>query len=332
MDTPSGWQAVAHAEQPPRRSARPARGPRRRRRRSLRGLPRPAPGSERSRCSAVAFGTSGHRGSSLSTTFNDDHIAATSQAIVEYRGRRRARTGRCSSARDTHALSEPAWLTASRFPGANDVHVLVDAADGYTPTPAVSHAILAHNRGRTAGIADGIVDHPVATTRPRDGGFKYNPPHGGPADTDATKWIADAGQRAARRQARRGASGARSTAATLRPVRLPRRVRRRPARRGRTSTRSGRRACGSARTRSAGRASPTGARSPSATASTSPSSTPIVDPQFGFMTLDWDGKIRMDCSSPYAMASLVARRGATRSPRATTPTPTGTASSPPTPG
>ena len=153
---------------------------------------------------AVAFGTSGHRGSSLSTTFNDDHIAATTQAIVEYRTRE-GTDGPLFVGADTHALSGPAWQTCVEVLAANDVAVLVDAAGGYTPTPAVSHAILAHNRSRAAGIADGIVITP-SHNPPQDGGFKYNPPNGGPADTDATKWIAGAGERAARGEAGRGAA------------------------------------------------------------------------------------------------------------------------------
>ena len=256
---------------------------------------------------AVAFGTSGHRGSSLSTTFNDDHIAATTQAIVEYRTRE-GTDGPLFVGADTHALSGPAWETCVEVLAANDVTVLVDAAGGYTPTPAVSHAILAHNHSRAAGIADGIVITP-SHNPPQDGGFKYNPPNGGPADTDATKWIAGAGERAARREAGRGAAPLARPCARPGQVRLPRPLRRRPARRGEPRRDPRVPACGSGRTRWAAPASPTGARSPSATGSTSPSSIPNVDPQFGFMTLDWDGKIRMDCSSPYAMASLVARRG-----------------------
>jgi len=117
----------------------------------------------------VVFGTSGHRGSSLSTTFNDDHIAATSQAIVEYRAAQ-GTTGPLFIGRDTHALSEPAWVTACEVFLAGGVHVLVDAADGYTPTPAVSTAIIGANRGRTDGLADGVVITP-SHTPPRDGGF-----------------------------------------------------------------------------------------------------------------------------------------------------------------
>src|SRR6476620_11599546 len=137
----------------------------------------------------VAFGTSGHRGSSLRTSFNETHILATTQAICEYR-REQGFDGPLFIGRDTHGLSEPAWQTALEVLVANDVTVLVDSGDGYTPTPAVSHAILRANRGKTRGLADGIVVTP-SHNPPRDGGFKYNPPHGGPADTDATKTIAD---------------------------------------------------------------------------------------------------------------------------------------------
>src|SRR3954469_25881759 len=136
----------------------------------------------------VAFGTSGHRGSSFDAAFNEAHILATTQAICEYRAEQ-GYDGPLFIGRDTHALSEPAWVSALEVLAANDVTVLVDAGDRYTPTPAVSHAILTANRGKTAGLADGIVVTP-SHTPPRDGGFKYTPPHGGPADTDATGWIA----------------------------------------------------------------------------------------------------------------------------------------------
>src|SRR4051794_1464891 len=137
----------------------------------------------------VAFGTSGHRGSSLRTAFNEDHIAATSQAIVEYR-RDQGTDGPLFLGRDTHALSDPAMITALEVFAANDVTVLIDSRDGYTPTPAVSHAILTYNRARGTGLADGVVVTP-SHNPPDDGGFKYNPPNGGPADTDATRWIQD---------------------------------------------------------------------------------------------------------------------------------------------
>ena len=185
--------------------------------------------------------------------------------------------------------------------------MLVDAAGGYTPTPAVSHAILAHNRSRAAGIADGIVITP-SHNPPQDGGFKYNPPNGGPADTDATKWIAGAGERAARREAGRGA------APLARPARelgtydfLGRYVDDLPAVVNLDAIRSAGVRIG---------ADPMGGASVAYWGAIAERHgldltvvNPDVDPQFGFMTLDWDGKIRMDCSSPYAMASLVARSG-----------------------
>ena len=135
----------------------------------------------------VAFGTSGHRGSSLRRSFNEAHILATSQAICEYRKSRQI-TGPLFLGIDTHALSEPAFATALEVLAANGVEVMVDQGGGYTPTPAVSHAILTYNQGRTTGLADGIVITP-SHNPPEDGGFKYNPPHGGPADTDVTRWI-----------------------------------------------------------------------------------------------------------------------------------------------
>ena len=138
----------------------------------------------------VAFGTSGHRGSSLRTAFNETHILATTQAICDYR-KEQGFDGPLFIGRDTHGLSEPAWATALEVLAANDVTVLVDADDRYTPTPAVSHAIIKANGGRQtgSGLADGIVVTP-SHNPPADGGFKYNPPHGGPADSDATSVIA----------------------------------------------------------------------------------------------------------------------------------------------
>src|SRR5918911_1610066 len=137
----------------------------------------------------VAFGTSGHRGSSLRTAFNEDHIAATSQAIVEYR-RQQGTDGPLYLGRDTHALSEPAMITALEVFAANDVTTLIDSREGYTPTPALSRAILAYNAGRSSGLADGVVVTP-SHNPPDDGGFKYNPTNGAPADTDAPTWIQD---------------------------------------------------------------------------------------------------------------------------------------------
>src|SRR5258708_6940675 len=136
----------------------------------------------------VAFGTSGHRGSALNGAFNEAHILAITQAIVEYRAAH-GTTGPLFIGRDTHGLSEPAWVSALEVLAANDVVAMIDSADRYTPTPAISHAILTYNRGRTEALADGIVV-PPSHTPPYDGGFKYNPPHGGPADSVATGAIA----------------------------------------------------------------------------------------------------------------------------------------------
>src|SRR5262245_36244197 len=148
------------------------------------GHPDPADPGQR-----VAFGTSGHRGSSLNTAFNEDHIVAISQAICEHRAGAGI-DGPLFLGQDTHALSAPATQSALEVFAANGVTVLVDGRDGFTPTPAVSHAILRHNRGRGAGLADGVVVTP-SHNPPMDGGFKYNPPHGGPADSDVTGWIQD---------------------------------------------------------------------------------------------------------------------------------------------
>ncbi len=136
----------------------------------------------------VVFGTSGHRGSALNGAFNEAHILAITQAIVEYRAAH-GTTGPLFIGRDTHGLSEPAWVSALEVLAANDVVAMIDSADRYTPTPAISHAILTHNRGRTDALADGIVVTP-SHNPPPDGGFKYNPPNGGPADTDVTNAIA----------------------------------------------------------------------------------------------------------------------------------------------
>ena len=135
----------------------------------------------------VSFGTSGHRGSSLRGGFNEAHVLAITQAICEYRSSQSI-TGPLYIGKDTHALSEPAFATALEVLAANGVEAMIDCAGGYTPTPVVSHAILTYNRGRTTGLADGIVITP-SHNPPEDGGFKYNPPHGGPADTDVTHWI-----------------------------------------------------------------------------------------------------------------------------------------------
>lgn len=135
----------------------------------------------------VAFGTSGHRGTSLHGSFNEAHILAISQAICEYRAAQGI-DGPLYMGKDTHALSRPAERSALEVLAANGVVTVIQADDGYTPTPVISRAILVHNRGRREHLADGIVITP-SHNPPEDGGFKYNPPHGGPADTDATKWI-----------------------------------------------------------------------------------------------------------------------------------------------
>ena len=149
----------------------------------------------------IAFGTSGHRGSAFDRSFNEAHVIAISQAIVQYR--RQARIdGPLFLGVDTHALSQPACATAVEVLAANGVDIMLAPHDEYTPTPVVSHAILGYNRGRTTGLADGIVITP-SHNPPGDGGFKYNPPNGGPADTNVTTWIEAAGQSASRGRPRR---------------------------------------------------------------------------------------------------------------------------------
>lgn len=258
---------------------------------------------------AVAFGTSGHRGSSLDTAFTEDHIAATTQAIVEYRAAQGIR-GPLFIGRDTHALSRPAFDTALEVLAANDVATQVDSRDGFTPTPAISHAILVHNRGRSAndpGRADGIVVTP-SHNPPRDGGFKYNPPHGGPADTDATSWIADranellaTGLRGVRRHGRQKALQDADRYDFLHTYveDLPNVIDIEAIRRA--GVRIG--------------ADPLGGAAVDYWAEIGEMHdldltvvNPEVDPRWSFMTLDRDGKIRMDCSSPWAMASLLEKR------------------------
>ncbi|MGY1916826.1 phosphoglucomutase (alpha-D-glucose-1,6-bisphosphate-dependent) [Blastococcus sp. SYSU DS0973] len=254
----------------------------------------------------VAFGTSGHRGSAFDAAFNEAHILATTQAICEYRAAQ-GYDGPLFLGRDTHALSEPAWATALEVLVANDVTVLVDAGGRYTPTPAISHAILRANAGRTSGMADGIVVTP-SHNPPRDGGFKYNPPNGGPADTDATGWIAGR----ANELLRAGLSGvrrvpldqARSAAETY--DFLGSYVDDLPSVVDLDAIRDAGVRIG---------ADPLGGASVDYWAAIAERHrldltvvNPLVDPTWRFMTLDWDGKIRMDCSSPSAMASLVDRR------------------------
>ena len=256
----------------------------------------------------VAFGTSGHRGSALDSAFNEAHILAVTQAICLYR-RQHDIDGPLFLGIDTHALSESALASALEVLAANGVHVMIDDRDGYTPTPAISHAILTHNRGRAGGLADGIVVTP-SHNPPEDGGFKYNPPHGGPADTQVTDWIQD-------------------QANALLTSELPT-VKRIPFERARRASTAHRHDYMGAYiadlasvvdlevVRGAGvklAVDPLGGagvhywrmiaeryRLPLTVVSE------VVDPTFGFMTLDWDGKIRMDCSSPYAMQRLISLR------------------------
>ena len=209
----------------------------------------------------VAFGTSGHRGSSLTASFNETHILATTQAIVDYR-RSQGIEGPLFLGRDTHGLSLPAERSAIEVLVANGIDVRVDARDSWVPTPALSHAILTYNRGKDAADpsrSDGIVVTP-SHNPPRDGGFKYNPPNGGPADTDATGWIADRANAAHRRgpRGRRAHAVPRHRRRHARRVRLPRRLRARPRRTSSTSRRSAAPACASAPTRWAAPRSSTG--------------------------------------------------------------------------
>jgi phosphoglucomutase len=253
---------------------------------------------------AVSFGTSGHRGSALNASFNDDHIAATSEAICRYR-RGQGIDGPLFIGRDSHALSNPAMRTALEVLVANGVEVMVDSRGGLTPTPAISHAILTYNRGRESGLADGIVVTP-SHNPPEDGGFKYNPPNGGPADTDVTGTI----QREANELLRNGLSGVRrlhyerawaevqrydftaAYVADLVNVVDMEAIRTSGLKLG---------------------VDPLGGASVGYWAEIRDGyrldltvTNEIVDPQFGFMTVDWDGRIRMDPSSPYAMGRLVA--------------------------
>ncbi|MCL2784325.1 MAG: phosphoglucomutase (alpha-D-glucose-1,6-bisphosphate-dependent) [Propionibacteriaceae bacterium] len=248
----------------------------------------------------VVFGTSGHRGSSLDGAFNEAHIACITQAIIEYRASLSI-TGPLYIAKDPHLLSGPAWKTALEVLAANDIPTLSDAEGDYTPTPALSRAIIAHNAGRDRDLADGIVVTP-SHNPPRDGGFKYNPPNGGPADTDATSWIAGRANEL---------------------MRNPGQVRRSPALDCVSWFDFRTPYCEALNTvidmdaiRSAGvriGANPLGGASlqywqyiaENLGLNLTVTDTRL-DPRWDFMTLDHDGKIRMDCSSPYCMVNVVA--------------------------
>jgi phosphoglucomutase len=267
------------------------------------GKPDPADPAQR-----VAFGTSGHRGSSLKNSFNEDHILATTQAICDYR-REAGLTGPLFVGIDTHALAEPALASAVEVFAANGVDIMVDAHGGYTPTPVISHAIISYNKGRTSGLADGVVITP-SHNPPEDGGYKYNPPHGGPADTDVTGKV----EKQANRYMEQGLKG----------------VARMSYDKARKSPHvhahdyMGPYVADLANVvdleliKSAGvriGIDPLGGAAvhywhPIADRYGIKATVvnEAVDPTFRFMTVDWDGKIRMDCSSPYAMASLIQMR------------------------
>ncbi len=253
----------------------------------------------------VAFGTSGHRGAAEDGSFNEAHILATTQAICEYRAGQGI-TGPLYMGRDTHCASEPAEHSALEVLAANGVETILQAGGAYTATPGISHAIIVYNRGRKSGLADGIVITP-SHNPPRDGGFKYNPPHGGPADTDATGWIQDRANALLRENngsVKRLTYAAAKIAATtheqdfaaayvadLENVVDIAAIRDKKLRPG---------------------ADPLGGASIAYWSRIADHYkldisvvNPAVDPRFAFMTVDHDGKIRMDCSSPYAMAKLV---------------------------
>jgi phosphoglucomutase len=267
------------------------------------GKPDPTIASQR-----VVFGTSGHRGSPLNNAFNENHIFAISQAICRYR-HRKGIDGPLFVGIDTHALSRPALNSALEVFTANDVNVMLDEHDGYTPTPVISHAILTYNKNRTSGLADGIVITP-SHNPPEDGGFKYNPPNGGPADTDVTSWIEriantlleqnlDDVQRISNESARLSPYVHRQNYIDPYVADLANVV-------DMDAIRSSGVKVG---------IDPLGGSGvhfwPAIIERYGIAATVVndaVDPTFKFMTIDWDGKIRMDCSSPYAMARLISMR------------------------
>lgn len=256
----------------------------------------------------IVFGTSGHRGAALETSFNEAHVVAISQAICDYRAHAGI-DGPLFVGIDTHALSRPAFMSAIEVFAGNGVETMIDEYDGYTPTPVISHAILRHNFKRTSGLADGVVISP-SHNPPDQGGFKYNPSHGGPAGSDVTSWI----ERTANGLLERGLSQVRRTpfARALSAVSVHRHdfigpyagaiadiidmdvIRASGLRIGIDPL--------------GGAAIQYWAPLIERYGINATIVNDAIDPTFAFMTLDWDGKIRMDCSSPYAMAGLVARR------------------------
>ena len=267
------------------------------------GTPDPAEAGQR-----VSFGTSGHRGSALKLSFNENHILAISQAICQHRAKAGV-TGPLFIGIDTHALSTPAMISALEVLAANGVEVMIDRDGGYTPTPVISHAILTYNRGRTSGLADGIVITP-SHNPPEDGGFKYNGPNGGPADTDITGWV----ENAANAMLEAGLSGVKRVgyAQALRQANVHRYDFITPYVNDLGNV------VDMAAIRDAGVSigiDPLGGASVAywqpVIARYGINATvvnDVVDPTFAFMTADWDGKIRMDCSSPYAMAPMIQQR------------------------
>jgi phosphoglucomutase len=253
----------------------------------------------------VAFGTSGHRGSALDNAFNETHILAITQAICLYRKQQRV-DGPLYIGMDTHALSEPAFASALEVLAANGVEVMVDAENGYTPTPVVSHAILTYNRGRKRGLADGIVITP-SHNPPRFGGFKYDPPHGGPADTHVTEWIErqanDFIAGGLRGVARVPFERARSAATVHHHQYLDSYVSDLPAAIDLQAIRQSEVRIG---------VDPLGGASVAYWDAIGERYglnlevvNDVIDPTFSFMTVDWDGQMRMDPSSVYAMARMV---------------------------
>jgi phosphoglucomutase len=251
----------------------------------------------------VSFGTSGHRGTSLNATFTESHILAITQAICEYRSAQGI-TGPLFMGKDTHALSRPAERVALEVLAANQVETFIQRDDGFTPTPVISRAILIQNRGRSAGLGDGIVITP-SHNPPGDGGFKYNPPNGGPADTDVTDWI----QNRANELLRAGNAGVKRINTPLKASTTHAQDFVAPYVEDLANV------VDLETIRSAGVKIGVDPLGGAAAAYWEPVVerygvnitvvNPKIDPTFAFMTVDHDGKIRMDCSSPWAMAGLV---------------------------